>query len=344
MGNISESSDGADNSRPNPLLARDHFFQHLRDLGERVLPSDEGAQIIRFKNGLVVSLFVQHGDFWREIESMRKKWRIEASTQLVPTDIHTPWPVDPATWDRRREWQNDILGLRDRIIPQRYLDTVDWARFIPACVLYDPPDDKLIEFAYFGGPYPWTPLPVSPEEQEAMGDNWHLLMIAPPVKSLADPGKAALRKQWLYETIIQKIGQRYLEPLGIDIWELYEEVLETSPDILKVYGEMRDENPPRLYIDVREWTTENDVRNAFRLIRQTQPVTAKVGRLKIDPLVAVQCAILYDQHNQRKSEDSRQWKWIYEKLAEQFGLNSKRAVKQRVELGREILEKKTRVQ
>jgi hypothetical protein len=341
MGNIVESPDGSDNSRPNPLLAREHFHQRLRDAGERVLPSDEGAQIIRFKNELVLDLFLRRGDFWAEIEAMRKKWRIEASTQLVPANIHTPWPVDPATWDKRqrRQWLDDIFELIVRVIPERYLEnTVDWRRFIPACVLYDPPDNRLIEFAFFGGPYPEAPL------EEGMGDDWHLLMIAPPVKRLTDPGKAALREKWLYETIMQEIGQRYLERLGIDIWKLREEVLESSPDILKAYGEMRDENPPRLYIDVREWTTENDVRNAFRLIRQTQPTAQKGGTPKRDPLVAVQCAILYDRHNQRESEDSRQWRWTHKKLAEQFGLKSKEAAKRYVELGREILKKKVGVQ
>lgn len=345
MGSVAEPSDQPDPRRPNPLQARDQFYRRLRDLGDEVLKSDEGTQIVRFKHELVLDLFLKRGGFWNEISAMRKRWGIKASTQLIPAGMFCPWPKDPAGWDKRKHWQREIRGLRDRVVPDRYSGaSVDWERFLPACVLYDPPSAELIEFAYFAGPSPSMPYPASDEAQEAMLERGeHLLMVAPPIKGLADPTEAGLIEAWLYRTIMQRIGERYLEPLGLDIWELYREVWEGSPDVHADLIEMRRQNAPKLYIDVSETTTENDVRNAFRLIRQTQPTNRKGGKPKLDPLVAVQCAVLYDLENgpdPADPADGRRKKWTHESLSEQYGLRGARAAKYHVERGREILAKK----
>jgi hypothetical protein len=343
MGNITEPPNEPHSPRSNPALAHERFFQLVRDSGKEVLKSDEGAHIIRFKRELVLSLFLKHGHFWNEIQSMREKWNINASKQLVPSGVWCPYPMPLPNERDLGQWTREINALRDRTIPQRYLNcSVDWHRFIPACVLYNPPEDELIEFAYFAGLSPTAPRPMSPEEEEAMGDDWNLLMVAPPTVHLRDASKEALAETWHFRAILQRIGDRYLKPQGIDIWDLYYEVRKDSPDIAATYAEMHRSNLPKLYIRVEEWTTESDVRNAFRLIRQTQPKARKGGRPKLDSLLAVQCAVLYDRHNHRDPEDSRRWRWTFEKLAEQFGLESKKTAKRHVELGREILAK-TRV-
>jgi hypothetical protein len=56
-----------------------------------------------------------------------------------------------------------------------------------------------------------------------------------------------------------------------------------------------------------------------------------------DPLVAIQCAILYNRHNQKDPEDGRRRTWTYERLAEEFGLKSARAATAHVIVGRKIL-------
>lgn len=72
------------------------------------------------------------------------------------------------------------------------------------------------------------------------------------------------------------------------------------------------------------------------MIRKVQP--AKGTKRSRDPLVAVQCAILYDRHNQQL-EDKRQRRWTYAKLGKEFGLST-RAAKDYVILGREIIEER----
>jgi hypothetical protein len=61
------------------------------------------------------------------------------------------------------------------------------------------------------------------------------------------------------------------------------------------------------------------------------------GKSERDPLVAIQCAILYDRHNQKDSADGRRRTWTYERLAEHFKLKSTRAATEYVTAGREIL-------
>lgn len=344
MGNITEPPAGPHTARQNPLQAHERFHQQLRDLGRKILDSDEGAQIIRFKRELVLDLFLRRGGFWDEIQAMRKRWNIEASKQLVEPGVWCPYPVDPRGWAERDQWIREINALWNRTIPQRYLNrSVDWHRFIPACILYDPPDDELIDFAYFAGPTPTTPLPVSPEQQEAMGDDWNLSMIAPPIVSLADASEVRSAEIWFYRTMLDRIGEDYLKPRGIDIWELFEKVWKSSRDLWAKRSELESSNSPKLYIKVEEWTTENDVRNAFRLICQTQPARRKRSKPTVDPLLAVQCAILHDRHNGPLAADGRRRKWAYERLKEVFDLKSSRAAKAHVETGRRIL-KNSRVQ
>jgi hypothetical protein len=87
-------------------------------------------------------------------------------------------------------------------------------------------------------------------------------------------------------------------------------------------------------VEVDERTTLEDVKGAFRMIRSIQP--AKESKPPRDPLISVQCAVLYDQHNRADPEDRRR-RWSYANLARRFGLSSPRAARDHVSLGRELL-------
>jgi hypothetical protein len=117
-----------------------------------------------------------------------------------------------------------------------------------------------------------------------------------------------------------------------------------TPDLLRGREELRNrETPFRHYIMVEEYTTEAEVKRAFRLISATLTERPEKGAPRRDPLIAAQCAILFDRHNQPDPSDRRKKSWTYPKLAEEFGLKSAQAAKEHVEIGRELL-KKTRVQ
>jgi hypothetical protein len=119
----------------------------------------------------------------------------------------------------------------------------------------------------------------------------------------------------------------------------------------------------RLYIEVDESTTDQDVRAALRLIRAKLkkgrwlvPLAADAAtreaiidarekslrpRVKSTraPLLSLQCAILHDRHDQPDPADRRIRKWSYKRLSEHFGLRSARAAREHVKTGRKLLEK-----
>jgi hypothetical protein len=81
------------------------------------------------------------------------------------------------------------------------------------------------------------------------------------------------------------------------------------------------------------------------LISDTLPERSKKGPPRRDPLVAVQCAVLYDRHNGKDPEVRRRLLWSYERLAEEYGLGAgetqkakKQAAAAYVALGRKLLE------
>jgi hypothetical protein len=88
-------------------------------------------------------------------------------------------------------------------------------------------------------------------------------------------------------------------------------------------------------------TRQTDIESAGVMLRERQAKPApQPPRRKRDPLVAVQCAVLYDNHNGSNAEDARERAYTHKRLAEMFGLQSPRAAKAHIELGREILRKK----
>ena len=169
-------------------------------------------------------------------------------------------------------------------------------------------------------------------------------MLAPPIRTLRDGLKTQFIERWFWRQVIERIGERFLEPAGLDIRDMMRTVMEDSPDLFVQCKELYDqEAPERHYIVVDEKTTGPDVQRAFRLISATLPERPEKGAPQRDPLIAAQCAILYDRHNESDPSDGRKWSWTYPKLAEEFGLKSKRAAKEYIEIGRELL-KKTGVQ
>jgi hypothetical protein len=87
-------------------------------------------------------------------------------------------------------------------------------------------------------------------------------------------------------------------------------------------------------IRVDEYTTEADVLRAYRKIVAIRKKPSKGGAPKRDQLIAVQCAILYDEDNSPDPADKRRWRWTHEKLAKRFALRSSRAAKEHIEVGR----------
>jgi hypothetical protein len=225
-------------------------------------------------------------------------------------------------------------------------------------VLYDPPETALIKFAEYATPKPYRLSFGNSYRGEDVDKS--LSIQALPVRE--QPDSADLRDMIMSQVdlILDEINKHYLQDLGLDVHAMWQDVA-SKPDVMNEIYRQEELLRQRLYIEVHEHTTDKDVRAARRAIRVIQerdrfrvpgaadPATrleilkekqnspqprGKSGR---DPLVAIQCAILYDRHNGKDLEDGRRRTWTYKRLAERFKLKSARAATEYVIAGREIL-------
>jgi hypothetical protein len=235
-----------------------------------------------------------------------------------------------------------------------------WLWFVSACVLYDPPETALLPFAECATPKPYR---VSfGSLYRSQDDDKSVSMLAPPIKVQADSGELRDMIMAQVHLILDEINRHHLQALGLDVHAMWHDVVRKSDVVIEIYRQ-EELLKQRQYIEVHEHTTDEDVRAARRVIRAIQDrdrfrvlqAADPATRLKMlqekqnspqprgksvrDPLVAIQCAILYDRHNEKDPADGRRRTWTYERLAEEFGLKSARAATEYVIAGREILRK-----
>ena len=322
----------------------------------RQLSSDAELQLQRYKRGLVLDLFLRCGSFWNAVLGVRSRWNITAVRRLpppLPEDGHLapgigPNPPPPKMKPKEAQewtecfnrWIADLQRFIYRpLVPDRYHGLEwwsSWSNFLSACVLYDPPETDLLAFAAYDDPKPQTPH--GHRWLQGTVDEQFPRMVAPPIKFIwhDDPFALQRAEKWYWAWIIAKVGEQYLEPLGLDTQTVIDEILANHPWIREGYEEMTKVEPHR-YITVEEHTTEEDIRRAFRMLAATHESRPPANRPPRDELLAVQCAILYDRHNHTDSSDRRRRKWTHERLSKQFGLKSSRAAKEYVAAGREML-------
>ena len=287
------------------------------------------SPVQRFKRRLVVQLVARNGEFWEFVGDIRGRCGITPITQLPPPDLldRLADRSDASHPKHLRKLVWEITSRYRQIVPEEYgaerIPGWDWFDFLLACVLYDPPDTQLLQFAAHADP-PHDPA---------------------PIRFLPDEPKRLLSaERMLWMSTIDEIERHYLKPSSPIGMSLLSDVWEKSPNICKEHDAALEQIPYRYYIEVNEDTTQADILNAFHVVAATLKKwcreAAKGGPPPRDPLVALQCAILHDCHNGRDPQDRRRWKWTYEKLAEEFGLPSARSAKAHVQKGREYLQDK----
>jgi hypothetical protein len=347
-----------------------HEMQEREEPPELV-DSSAAAHIRRIRHELVADLFMRRGLFWKLVRELRERKNITPSvaipqrqttfeTLLYPEGepqfpgLAEQPPDDQEEADRWREqheeleaafrksWEQDLNSIITEVVPERYYDASlgrslelnSWQGFVSACVLHDPPATSLLEFAQYSSPPYYR---VLGEGGVTSGRGKYVHMTVPPIRVLRDPFVAERIEAWFWRRVLGEVERRYLEPQGIKIQ--LARILEECPEIWEERREATHANERRSYILVDEHTTEADVRKAFRTIAAQQD-RSPTSKPKRDPLLALQCAVLYDRLNRKNPDDGRQWEWTYEKLAEELGLESWRAARDYVRRGRELLEDK----
>lgn len=302
----------------------------------------------RLRGDLVLQVYMRRGPLWEVVSEVRGRCNITAKVQLPPSVHGRLLPEDaPDADDHRRysdyaaQWRDEMSAIRAKVDPELDVPTWDysdyqleasWSDFLSACVLYDPPEDQLVEFAAYGD---LDPAFLSGGRILRKDTVERLPRMAdPPIRSLWSLTEL---RDWYWRRILEYVGERYLEPQGVDVEHLLEHPLTYVPGLHEEYRQQHERYSKRYYIEVDEYTSSEDVRNAFSMIIRSMQYPKRVKPQR-DRLVAVQCAIFYDRHNQQL-EDKRQRRWTYAKLGEEFGLSA-RAAKDYVILGREIIEER----
>lgn len=329
--------------------AEDHDFVGLEEETTKMtdvpeLPSSARKRLRRLRHELVLQLYLRREPLWDAIRDVRDRWNISAEVRL-PRRVRgrlspekTPNHQDQGYAKYAVRWQEEMSAIWAEVDPEPRPPTWDysdyqlqasWEDFISACVLYDPPEDQLVEFASYGA----LETTVLTGGRLATKANLEGLpvMTDPPIRSLWALSEV---RDWYWHRIFNHIGEKYLEPQGVDVGAFLDNALWYVPGLEEEYREKVERYSTRYYIGVDDYTSLEDVKSAFHMIRKVQ--IQKGTKPSRNPLVAVQCAILYDRHNQ-KLKDKRQRRWTYAKLGEEFGLST-RAAKDHVLLGREIIE------
>jgi hypothetical protein len=311
------------------------------------LPSSARKRLRRLRHELVLQLYLRRDPLWDAIRDVRDRWNISAEVRLPPpVGGHLSLKGPPAHQDRGDakhafRWKEEMSAIWAKVDPEPRLPTSDysdlqlelsWGDFLSACVLYDPPEDQLVEFASYRA----LETTVLTGGRLATKANLEGLpeMVDPPVRSLFALSKV---RDWYWHRILNYIGEKYLEPQGVGVGAFLDNAISYIPGLEEEYREKAERYSKRYYIGVDDYTSLEDVQRAFHMIRKVQP--SKVTKPSRDQLVAVQCAILYYQRNQTKPGDRRQRRWTQAKLADKFGLST-RAARDYLALGQAIIEGK----
>jgi hypothetical protein len=160
------------------------------------LESSAERRIRRLKRRLVLELFLQRARFWDAVWDVRTEWNVTAR-RMLPSDgdLETYAPVDqapekPAPYKFTKSiglffdrWHDALRpSLRDGFVPDELKRWLSWDDFFGACVMCDPPDDRLLEFAEFGRLYPIVFWPVVDREPTEIDASKIHSMVAPPVE------------------------------------------------------------------------------------------------------------------------------------------------------------------
>ena len=303
----------------------------------RQLPSSADEGLRRLRGDLILQLFMRRGPLWEAVRNVRDRWNITPKVQLPPPVVGWLLPEGAPERDYSKEyaeylrqWDEEMSAIRVKVTPKPSVTTDDffdyelkmsWIHFLSACVIYDPPDNQLIEFASYRNPKP-TYLPDGRFPPDRGNLKGLPEMVDPPIKSLWELTEV---RDWFWKRVLDHIGERYLEPQGVDVETLLEAVMLDIPGLHEEHSEKYKQYSTHYYIEVDESTILDDVKNAFRMIRSVQKERPKAVRLPRDRLTAVQCALLHARHNQADPEDKRRRRWTHVKLADHFGLSSPRA-------------------
>jgi hypothetical protein len=299
-----------------------------------IIPSSTAGRLKRCRRELTLQLVLRSGPFWETVQGFRARWSIEPIAKLpsesdeIPFPPTCPQPTSSSNppepnqsfdWKRAATcWQDDVLVTLFPVVPPEcripeglWRSDRIWFAFLAACARFDPPEtDELLAFADRHEPTPESLaealfIDSTAGRPSAKGEK---TMVAPAITYL-DPDQLDALHRWREAVLIGEL-HRHLEPLGVDLKALVRQVRNDPAYIERLISRRFPPDPSKVHIVVTPETTEQDVCGAWRLIQPWFQAPTRRGRPKIDPLEAVQAAILSQQG------------WTQAEIAKHFGWES----------------------
>jgi hypothetical protein len=136
---------------------------------------------------------------------------------------------------------------------------------------------------------------------------------------------------WLFERVLEELGERYLEPAGIDLEESLDEILDTTK-LNERYHAKKNSLRREWHIVASDGVNANDSKKAADRIPAVREARSSGGRASRNPVAAIQCAAFYDDSAGVGAPKSTKRRL----LAEQYGL-PENEVKHYVKFGRGLI-------
>ena len=258
-------------------------------------------------------------DVWDDEQERLAYERCRA--ELYPDETaepEVPVPVD-AVW--LADWLDDLARLHDQIVPapcrvSGARSAAAWELFLSACLVYDPPFDQLLAFA-FRPRWDLDLAPGAPERlasgQTSVGDE--PAMVHAPIVGVRDADAVAEAITASYEELLDVLGSELKREYGdaIDLRWVRRKVKHLRPDLEAQARARLQRVPVHHFIDPDEETTEVDVISALALLRRARGLPPHSNQRppsrRRDPLTCAQCAIWADDFRMTTAEIARLMGW-----------------------------------
>lgn len=319
----------------------------------RLLPSSAESRIRRCRGDITLSIFLRRGAAWDAVDAFRSAWGVKPVTAanyiagdsqaqpiFFPENLPSQAPESPfpaSDPDDRAgfivlpfelthdvhdpihaAWYRDLKRLHDLIVPAGCrsflpIPAASWITFLSGCICADPPPDQLLEYASSTVLMDLPPI-IDPAGEPSDLESAKHAMIHAPILALRDDVEIEHAYIAFYESVFGALARAVQDETGIDIRRRRNQLIDEQPELFDGLQETLRNVSKRLVITVDEYTTQEDVANAFRLIRESNPAANdNDGRPSRHPLQAVQCAIWSDRFH-----------WSHERIANRFGWSVQR--------------------
>lgn len=302
--------------------------------------------MLNHKRLLTLDLATRHGTFARLITDLRRRWGIVARREVPDNQgdtrfvLYVPneWPAtipqlqveaenryERLKWgfvpakiaglgEHQAAWYRELNRLHLQCVPDscrandRFGGSV-WIPFMSQCALYDPPWDRLLDFADDAR----VRIDVAPAVLATCDDDQGVpepeyAMVQAPVETVIDSHATVNALLEYFEALDTLLGDKLNAEFGIDFWAMRRATIDDHPELKNRLHEDINASVRWQAIRVEAHTTEADVTGAYKLIKTRTMVQAKSNRPPRDPLVCVQCAIWYDDDG-----------WSHKRLGKHFG-------------------------